>query len=338
MFRHLNLLVAGYMKKHIEKLALFVALIAIVAFSWLKPLDATAERQVDEGFKRAVASFAVARILNGTISVAQGTEISLAPGGLGVNLTPGQILDPVNDLVEQFSELMLIASVAFGIMKILLSIGSFWVFSAILSGVAMAWMGFKLTGRIPPTLLTKFLLVLIFVRFSIPIVTVGGDAIFKQFLEEKFKASQIAIEGSEKQLSSLKPPTEAQPATLVPQTAVAPPATVAVPAQPTAQPVQNNGWLDRVRGTFASTVASASQTVTAIPRVIGEKMGQYDPRPYIESLKEQAALLVNHIINLIVVFVLQTIVIPLALMWVLYRSCLALVHSVEQKPLSMSSN
>lgn len=68
-----------------------------------------------------------------------------------------------------------------------------------------------------------------------------------------------------------------------------------------------------------------------IPRVIGEKMGQYDPRLYIENLKEQAALLVNHIINLIVIFVLQTIVIPLALIWALYRLCLALIHSAEQK-------
>lgn len=300
------------MKKHIEKFALLGFLIVIVAFSWLKPLDTTAERQVDEGFKRALTSFAVARVLNGVISVAQGTEISIAPGGLGANLTPGQILDPVNDLVEQFSELMLIASVAFGIMKILLNIGSFWVFSATLSGVAMAWAAFKLTGRVPPTLLTKFLLVLIFVRFSIPIVTVGSDAIFKQFLEEKFKASQTAIEGSEKQLSSLKPPTETQPATLVQQTVVS--------TQPTAQPVQSNGWFDR-----------AKDVIAAIPRVIGEKMGQYDPRLYIENLKEQAALLVNHIINLIVIFVLQTIVIPLVLIWALYRLCLALIHSAELK-------
>lgn len=294
-------------------------LVTVVAFAWMKPLDAIAEKQVDEGFKRALTSFAVARVLNGVISVAQGTEISIAPGGFGANLTPGQILDPVNDLVEQFSELMLIASVAFGIMKILLNIGSFWVFSATLSGVAMAWAAFKLTERVPPTLLTKFLLVLIFVRFSIPMATVGSDVIFKQFLEEKFKASQIAIEDSEKQLSSFKPPTETQPATLVQQTAVS--------TQPTAQPVQNNGWLDKAK----NILESAGDAVVAIPQEIGEKMRQYDPRLYIENLKKQAALLVNHIINLIVVFVLQTIVIPLALMWALYRSCLALIHSVEQK-------
>ena len=95
---------------------LLFALVAIVALAWAKPLDAIAETQVDAGLKRALTSFAVARVLNGIISVAQGTEIALTPGGIGANLTPGQILDPVNDLVEQFSELMLFASVAFGIL------------------------------------------------------------------------------------------------------------------------------------------------------------------------------------------------------------------------------
>lgn len=47
--------------------------------------------------------------------MAQGTEVAVEPAGVGVIFTPGQILDPVNDLLEQFSNLMLAASVAFGI-------------------------------------------------------------------------------------------------------------------------------------------------------------------------------------------------------------------------------
>ncbi|MCR4279395.1 MAG: hypothetical protein NUV78_01515 [Candidatus Zambryskibacteria bacterium] len=224
------------MKKYIEKFALFGVLIIIVAFSWLKPLDATAEKHIDEGLNRALTSFAVARLLNGVISVAQGTEISVT-AFVGATLTPGQILDPVNDLVEQFSELMLIASVSFGIMKILLNIGSFWVFSAILSGVVLAWVVFKSTGRIPPILLTKFLLVLIFVRFSIPIVTVGSDIIFKQFLEEKFNESQVSIESGKKQLTSFAPSAG------MPQLAEALPPTVSSQSDAT-QPVQEKGWID----------------------------------------------------------------------------------------------
>lgn len=297
------------MKQSIKRLILLILLIAIVAFSWLEPLDATAEHQVDEGLKRAVTSFSVARVLNGVISVAQGTEISVAPGGLGVNLTPGQILDPINDLVEQFSELMLIASVAFGIMKVLLAIGSYWVFSAILSSVACGWAAITLTGRMPPLLLTKFLLVLIFVRFSVPLTIVGSDFMFQQFLAHKFNESQLSLESSKDQLITLKATVEQSPTS------------VAVPTQPAASTPSS------------SLFDSAKQFIKTIPQGIENKIEQVkqklDPTPYLEKLKTLTSQLVDHIINLIVIFVLQTIVIPLALMWALYRSCLALINSAK---------
>lgn len=299
----------AHMRINFEKFVLFGVLIAIVAFSWLKPLDATAEKYVDEGLKRALTSFAVARLLNGVISVAQGTEISVT-AFVGATLTPGQILDPVNDLVEQFSELMLIASVSFGIMKILLNMGSFWVFSAILSGVVLVWVVFKSTGRIPPVLLTKLLLVLIFVRFTVPLVTVGGNIIFKQFLGDKFEESKIAIEKSKEQLVKLTPSAE------IPQQVEAPPSSTDVPAQP----IPKSGIMDKLK-----------REVNGLRDRVREATNSYDPRLYIKNLEAQVALLVDHIINLIVIFVLQTIVIPLALIWALYRLCLALMHSAELK-------
>ena len=72
-------------------LAVFLAI--VILCSWLSPLDAPAIRQVDAGLKRALVSFAAARTLNALISVAQGTEISALPFGVGVTLTPGQVLD-----------------------------------------------------------------------------------------------------------------------------------------------------------------------------------------------------------------------------------------------------
>lgn len=327
------------MKKNLEKFVILFVLAAIVAFSWMTSLNATAEQQIGDGFNRAVASFAMARLLNGIISVAQGTEISIAPGGLGANLTPGQILDPVNDLVEQFSELMLIASVAFGIMKVLLSIGSYWLLSALLSCAALVWAGFRVTGRLPPLLLTKLLLVLIFVRFSVPLVAVGNDIAFKLFLADEYNSSKLAIESSKKQLSSFSPPSLVQTTLVVPPPAV-PPVSVAAPHQSVApQPV---GLLDRMKGAVTGAAASLSQTVVAVPqavenkieqvkRAVENRIEQLNPKPYLDNLERQAELLVDHIINLIVVFVLQTIIIPLVLIWALYRSCLALIDSAERK-------
>lgn len=108
----------------IPGIALSILLVVAVVFSWTRPLDATALTEVDEGFQRALASYAIARTLNAVISVAQGTEVSLQVG-VGATFAPGQVLDPLNDLVEQFGDWMLAASVAFGIMHVLLEISSF---------------------------------------------------------------------------------------------------------------------------------------------------------------------------------------------------------------------
>lgn len=41
-----------------------------------------------------------------------------------MTFTPGQVLAPLNTLIEQFSDVMLIAMIAFGVEKMLLSVGA----------------------------------------------------------------------------------------------------------------------------------------------------------------------------------------------------------------------
>lgn len=77
---------------------LLAALMAVTPF-----LDQRAGENYESLFQRALVTFALARTLNGVISAVQGTEVAIQPAGVGVTLTPGQMLDPVNDLVERFS-------------------------------------------------------------------------------------------------------------------------------------------------------------------------------------------------------------------------------------------
>ena len=106
--------------------------------TWTTSFDAPAMSQVDAGMKRALVSFAGARALNAAISLAQGTEFS-AGFGAHITFSVGEVLDPVNDLVESFSNLMLLASVAFGIQKVLLMIGQDALVKWLLTGVVAAW-------------------------------------------------------------------------------------------------------------------------------------------------------------------------------------------------------
>lgn len=167
----------------------------IVGCAWLAPIDAAAERLTDDGLKRALLSFASARALNAVISVAQGTEISVEPAGIGVNFTPGQVLDPLNDLVEHFGNLMLAASVAFGVQKLLLAIGATWGVSLLLSLAAvlcivLLWR--KSDVRLPRWSI-NLLAVLLLIRFALPLVTIGNEWLFQAFLKQDYQSSQAAI-------------------------------------------------------------------------------------------------------------------------------------------------
>jgi len=86
----------------------------------LIPVSLSTENQLSTMLQITITVFALARGLNAIISVAQGTELSIEPMGVGVTLTPGEVLDPLNDLIEQFASILLVASASLGIQQIIL--------------------------------------------------------------------------------------------------------------------------------------------------------------------------------------------------------------------------
>ena len=85
-------------------------LIGGVALAMSGKGEMLAENYVGQAFKRALVTFALVRGINAVVSVVQGTEVAIEPAGVGVTLTPGEVLDPLNDLIERFSWIMLLAT------------------------------------------------------------------------------------------------------------------------------------------------------------------------------------------------------------------------------------
>ena len=115
--------------------SLVAILVVIVAFTG--GLDRLSEQTAADSLTRALVTFAASRALNGAISVAQGTELALEPAGIGVVLSVGQVLDPINDLVERFSTVMLVAASSIGLQNILLRITSAVGFDIALAATAV---------------------------------------------------------------------------------------------------------------------------------------------------------------------------------------------------------
>jgi hypothetical protein len=111
--------------------------VAVLVSTWWPAIDRFAGEQVDSALTRALVAFALARGLDGVISVAQSAELAIQPAGIGVSLHPGELLDPINDLVESFSSVMLFAAASLGLQKLLLGISSWWPLKLALSAAML---------------------------------------------------------------------------------------------------------------------------------------------------------------------------------------------------------
>lgn len=262
-----------------------VALLAVLA--WTPLVDDLAREQTDAGFKRALASFALARTLDAVVSAAEGTELALQPAGVGMTFAPGEALEPIDDLVEQFAALMLSATLIFGAQKMLLEIGAFWVFAALLGVVAALW-GWRLVrhGR-APRWLTLSLLALLLVRFAIPLVSIGSELAYRTFLAKTYQSGHDAISLSSREVETLAtPPAEAA----------------------------SGSAAERAKRWWSSTT------------------DQLDLRKRYDELKALAERSVEHIVEVIVVFMLQTLLFPLLMMWALLALARGLAASALRGP------
>ena len=251
-----------------DKRRLIWAIVAIVAsavaFSGIA--DGTSEEFASQAFKRALVTFAVARTLNGVISVAQGTEVAIEPGGVGVNFGVGQILDPINDLVEQFSSVMLVAASSLGLQNVLLNITGWWGLTAFLVAAAVFmlvahWVPRLVGGKLPA------------IAVRVPVLIIGTTIVFDTFLAAEQEAATAALEATSGEIEQLSNDE------------------VAVSAD------VDQSLLDKLGSMIDDSVDSVN--------ISGR----------IEKLRDAASNASEHIVNLIVIFVLQTIILPLMFLW-----------------------
>lgn len=308
--------------------ALLLCLAALLIASWMAPLDAPAMQQVDAGLKRALVSFASARAVSGAISVLQGTQIDIMPAGLGATLAPGQVLAPINELVKHFSDLMLVASVSFGIQKVLISMSSYWAISLVLTVTAFGWATFLFRKRHPPAFLSKLLVVLLMLRFAVPVAALGSDLLAERFMASDYAGSQKALDTAMGKASKVPLPT---PSVVVPTPVPAPTAPVSAPALPASAAPVNSGsrWKFHLP-TMPSMPTMPTMTLSSLLSLPMPSIPDFSGR--FEEMKAAAEQAAEHMIRIMGIFLLQTLVIPILLLWGLYGIAKAVFQLPRQWP------
>lgn len=270
----------------LKKLLLSILLLSSLFLTYSADLDKYAEDYTEQGMQRALVTFAVSRSLNGVISVAQGTEVAISPAGIGLNFAPGQILDPVNDLVERFSWVVMASATSLGIQRLFLEITQTTVISVCLLAVIILflfslWLPFLQSRQyvVYKHVLQRSLLILLFLRFTVPFVAIVNHMVYLHFLQPEYEQSQAALNNSSVTLQKMNRQTAQQ-----------------ADIQTTEQSV-----IDKARQWFED----ANNNLNLSDRL--------------ESFAQAADEISQQVINMIVVFVLQTLLLPLMFLWLMIK-------------------
>jgi len=147
--------------------------------TFVRELDAAGSQYFNETMNRSIYTFAIVRGINGVISVIQGTTVSVSPAGVGVQLAMGEVLDPVNDLVERFSWVMLVSATSLGIQKVLMEMGAWFGFKVLLSFSMFVILLGIWTSEFSKTDLIasgcKLIIISVIIRFCIPSVAIVSE-------------------------------------------------------------------------------------------------------------------------------------------------------------------
>ncbi|MBT4363444.1 MAG: hypothetical protein HOD17_03060 [Desulfobacteraceae bacterium] len=169
------------------------------------------DENADEYFKTAVSEAALAyttcRVINASVSIIKESKLQLEPAGIGLSLAIGQALDPIDDMTERLSDVIVTAIVSLGVQKIFYEISVFiapLILSvAILLLSILIWSGDKRLKAIHQALLRVTLLVIIF-RFFLPLSAVTNNFINKHFFQKKISIARSELALSSSNFNELK--------------------------------------------------------------------------------------------------------------------------------------
>jgi len=253
--------------------------LTLAAAGWTTRGDELAVAEVEASLARALSAYALARALDGVVSMAQGTELAFEPIGIGVTLAPGELLHPVQDLIEHFSGMMLLASTALGLQRVLLGITTWTPLVVALTVALLAWWAAYATRRMRlERALRALALVLLALRFATPLAALASEAAYRVFLEPQFLEARLALETAHKNIGGA-----ARAVTETPSTA-------------------DRTWLERAQ----DLAARAGRA--------------FEVRQRIEALERAASDAARRMVELMVLFLLQCVLFPLAFLWLAWRA------------------
>lgn len=173
-----------------------IALLALCSVLALLPvLDQRADAALGNALVSTLTLYASVRGVDAVVSSLAGTELLLSPAGVGVTFAPGELLDPINDLIEQLGDVLLWVLTLMGIERLGLGLlGSIWLrafCAALLGGAALAlWLKPQWQWPRP---LRKLVILLALLRIALPLTAIGSELIAQHVVDARADTAGAAL-------------------------------------------------------------------------------------------------------------------------------------------------
>ncbi|MFH2045328.1 MAG: hypothetical protein ABIK92_09290 [Pseudomonadota bacterium] len=173
----------------------------------LPVLDATTDTYFREAISKAGIAYATCRVINASVSIIKDSSLQLEPAGVGVSLAVGQALDPIDDMTERLSDVLVTAITSLGVQKLAYEIGVsvappiLSVFLFVLS--ILIWFENERLSFLQKTLI-RFMLIIVVARFCLPASSLANEYLQTHYFAEQISEANQKLSAGSSELDRIK--------------------------------------------------------------------------------------------------------------------------------------
>ena len=285
-------------------------LAGVLVLAWLPWLTETSHELINATMLDAFSIFATAKLINGAISVIQSISVSVSVFA-GLAIQPGEFLDPLNDLIESFSWISLLALASLGMQKLLLVITAGKYFNVLVSIAAVALAITLLPRYSHHHSFSKRLVILaLTLRFAVPATILLSETTDWLLLSELRSNSHQELIESQSVLTTMSDAYNVN--TSSPAVPASPVTPAVIEAEPrplfSEDPIGYWQW-EEPRASTATNERDWQQIARDLEQFLSNE----------DALNSSMQATTVSVVDLTVIFLLQTLGIPLLFLFVVWR-------------------
>ena len=259
----------------------------------LTSVDEKCMEYLDQTLLRVTIAYGLCRATNAAVSFLQEIDVGFEAIGT-ITLNPFEFLDPLNDLVERFSWILLAAMASIGIQEFLIRFIPDSIINFILLPGLLMWLTGLWTNKYLKVNLVsigrQFVLLVFILRFIIPAEVAINNWIYDYHLKIKYEQSINHIQIRVEEIKEKAPVEE-----------------LLISDSGGEQNQQTNGTWNKIKNSLAKTQNAFT--------VLGD-MG-LELKKFRDWLKTKIPDLFDNFISLIIVFIINTIFLPIFTLWLI---------------------